>query len=175
MTLVAKHYVVPMHCSLVSLIKKFSSGLKSFLNLEELADCTFHLEIARTLPAAQKASHTSHGTCSSGMQIEPSFSNVSTLPHRRKSGACGDHSQRELQFLSGHIQQLSSSRKQALMLGDLQSTNCSMYAEINSCCLFQIKPMSGVASPGDSKSCRSPGLRAPPTQAEIHLLFLSFL
>ncbi|XP_070385535.1 uncharacterized protein [Dermacentor albipictus] len=119
---------------------KFSSGLKSFLNLEELADCTFHLEIARTLPAAQKASHTSHGTCSSGMQIE-----------------------------------LSSSRKQALMLGDLQSTNCSMYAEINSCCLFQIKPMSGVASPGDSKSRRSPGLRAPPTQAEIHLLFLSFL
>ncbi|XP_075551071.1 uncharacterized protein LOC142584729 [Dermacentor variabilis] len=54
---------------------------------------------------------------------------MSTLPHRRKSGACGDHSQRELQFLSGHIQQLSSSRKQALMLGDLQSTNCSMCGE----------------------------------------------
>nr|XP_054929186.1 uncharacterized protein LOC126535576 [Dermacentor andersoni] len=60
---------------------------------------------------------------------EPSFPKVSTLPHRRKSGACGDHSQRELQFLSGHIQQLSSSRKQALMLGDLQSTNCSMCGE----------------------------------------------
>nr|XP_054932788.1 uncharacterized protein LOC126541648 isoform X2 [Dermacentor andersoni] len=72
---------------------------------------------------------------------EPSFPKVSTLPHRRKSGACGDHSQRELQFLSGHIQQLSSSRKQALMLGDLQSTNCSMYAEINSYCLFKIEPM----------------------------------
>ncbi|XP_075527444.1 uncharacterized protein LOC142584675 isoform X3 [Dermacentor variabilis] len=26
----------------------------------------------------------------------------------RKSGACGDHSQRELQFLSGHIQQKAS-------------------------------------------------------------------
>nr|XP_054921461.1 uncharacterized protein LOC126520237 [Dermacentor andersoni] len=31
-----------------------------------------------------------------------------------------------------------------------------------------------VASPGDSKSHRSPGLRAPPTQAERHPLFLYF-